>query len=226
MRYIRKRRFPARYRTAKSGKKKPGKRLAFLATALLLLWEAVCEAGLSSVSKELTEEAARGYLLSCINSAVEEELADGGNSFVSVSRLESGEISLVSANTASLNSLKAGVLSRLSKSLNGKVTASVPVGSLTGVGVLNGRGPKAPVRLNLESSADVAFQTDFYSAGINQSCHRITMTVTVRAYSQSKRFETKIEESTSTVLAETVVMGDVPEIAVTGQERADAVNLP
>ncbi len=215
MRYIRKWRFPARYRPA-AGKKRKGRRAALAAAAVLLLWETASEAGLSSISQELTEEAARNYLLSSINQAVNEELQDREDAFVSVSRSQSGEVSAVSTNAAALNSLKAGVLSRLSKTLHGKVTAYVPIGSLVNVGILNGRGPGVPVKLNIEGSADVSFQTEFDSAGVNQSCHRITMTVKARAYSQSKRFETQVEDETATVLAETVVIGDVPDLALTG----------
>lgn len=214
MRYIQKRLFPARYRPT-SGRKRKG-RLVALAAAVLLLWGTISEAGLSAVSQELTEEAARSYLLSAINQAVNEEMQEGEGSFVAVCKSGSGEVSAVSADIAKLNSLKTGVMSRLSKSLNGKVTAYVPVGSLTNVGILNGRGPKVPIKLNLESSADISFQTEFDSAGVNQSCHRITMTVKARTYSQSQRFETRVEAQTVTVLAETVIVGAVPDVALTG----------
>ncbi len=214
MKYIWRRLFPARYRRT-AGRKGKKRRIVLAAAAVLTLWGTVSEAGLSSVSQELTEEAARNYVLSAINRAVDEELQNGEGSFVSVTRSEGGSVSSVSANAARLNSLRAGALARLAKSLNGKVTAAVPVGSLTNVGVLNGRGPKVPLKLNLEGSADISFQTEFVSAGINQSCHRIVMTVKVKAYSQSERFETQVEEETATVLAETVVVGDVPDVALT-----------
>ena len=38
------------------------------------------------------------------------------------------------------------------------------------------------------------------------------MTVRARAYSQSRRFETSAETESVTVLAETVVVGEVPEL--------------
>ena len=48
--------------------------------ALLLLGAIACsEWGLGSVSEELTQEAARGYVLSCVNQAVEEALEEDGN---------------------------------------------------------------------------------------------------------------------------------------------------
>lgn len=212
MRYINRRRFPARYRRSGGGKK--GRRIFFALAAAAALWLAVSEIGLSSISEELTQEAARGYLLASINRAVEEQLREGESPFVAVGQDESGQVSQVSADAGELNRLKSGVLSRLERLLDGRVTAYVPIGSLTNLGILNGRGPKVPVRLKLEGSADAEFQTEFVSAGVNQSCHRITMTVTARAYSQSKRFEAEVEESTATVLAETVVVGRVPQVAL------------
>lgn len=171
------------------------------------------EWGLGSISEELTREAVRGYVLSCVNQAVEEALEED-HSFVQVERDPSGEPVAVQTDTSALNDLRATMLSGLEKTLNGRITVQVPAGSLTGIALLNGRGFPIPLRLSLESYADLSFQTDFSSAGINQSCHRVTMTVTVQAYSQSKRFETQVQVESSTVLAETVLVGTVPEIAL------------
>lgn len=215
MRYIVKRRFPVRYRRS-AGKKRGFRRwLIPVLAGGLFLWLALSEIGLSSVSQELTEEAARSYLISSMDRAVKEELGDGESSFVQIARTGDGRVSDLSADAGKLNGLKSGVLSRLKKDLNGSVSAYVPIGSLTGVGVLNGRGPMVPVKLKLEGSANVSFQSEFDSAGVNQSVHRITMTVSARAYSQSKRFEARVEEETTAVLAETVLVGQVPQVALT-----------
>ena len=214
MRYILRRRFPARYRTAGTGKSKRRK-ILILAVSILLLWGILSETGLSSVTQELTETVTRGYLLSAMQQAVKEELQVEERNFVAVNRTGSGEISAVSADVTALNDLKAGTLLRLSRALNGKATARIPIGSLTNIGILNGRGPKVPVKLKLEGTADIAFRTDFSSAGINQSCHRITMTVTATVYSQSNRFEARVTDKTETVLAETVLVGEVPDAALT-----------
>ena len=189
------------------------KRIRPLAVAALMVLAggaAFCEWGLGSVSEELTREAARGYVLAQVNLAVEEAM-EGEGSFVAVENDEAGKPVAVVADAAALNELRSQVLSRLEETLNGSVTVTVPAGSLTGMALLNGRGFPVPLKLRLESSADLSFQTEFESAGINQSCHRITMTVTVQTYSQSKRFETQAQVETSTVLAETVLVGTVPQ---------------
>ena len=40
------------------------------------------------------------------------------------------------------------------------------------------------------------------------------MTVRARAYSPSKRFETSVETEAATVLAETMVVGEVPKLNI------------
>ena len=208
MRYIR-RRLPRRYRSS-GGKRR---RLLWLGLAVILI-AALCERAISGVSPELVEEAARGYVLECISRAVDAELEESDAPFVTVERESGGKISMVSADQERLNSLRAGVLERLSRSLKGKATVYVPVGSLTGVGLFNGRGFPVPVKLQLEGSAVVECSTEFTGAGLNQTCHRLMMTVRARAYSPSKRFETSVETEAATVLAETMVVGEVPKLNI------------
>ncbi len=208
MRYIRKK-FPRRYRGG--GKKR---RWAVWLVLAVIVIAVFCERAISGVSPELIEEAARGYVLECISEAVDAEMEEDKGPFVNVEKGSEGQVSLVSADQERLNSLRAGVLERLSHSLKGRATVYVPVGSLTGVGLFNGRGFPVPVKLQLEGSAIVEFSTEFTGAGMNQTCHRLVMTVRARAYSPSKRFETSVETETATVLAETMVVGEVPKMTL------------
>lgn len=206
------RRLGPRFRRKGLPKRKNGRfRLwILLCAAFFLLFGAFSERGLSSVSEELTREAAKGYLAKAVNRAVTDSLEGGEASFQKVCEQE-GQVSAVSTDIEALNQLKSHVLSKLSESLNGTVRVSVPVGSLTNIGLLSGRGFPVPLRLKLEGSADVAFQTEFLSAGVNQTCHRVTMVVRAQAFSQSRRFETYAQHETSTVLCETVIVGEVPQ---------------
>ena len=198
---------------SRSGKKGIGAALAAVIVSLLLGGTAFSEWGLGSVSEELVQEAMRAHALSCVNAAVGATLAEN-NTYVVVERNEAGEPEAVHTDTAALNALRTQLLSQLEESLNGTVTVEVPVGSLTGIALLNGRGFTVPLTLQVESSADLSFETEFVSAGINQSCHRVTMTIRIQGISQSMRFPAETETETSTVLAETVLVGDVPNAAL------------
>ena len=204
-----------RLRLSRRGRKQRGRGKALLAFAAAVLAGGVSfsEWGLGSISEELTQEAVRGYVLSCVNQSVAQAL-EGDPAFVTVERDSAGTPLAVHTDAAALNALRVQVLERLEETLNGSVTVEVPAGSLTGIALLNGRGFSVPFSVNLEAAADLSCQTEIVSAGINQSCHRVTMTVAVQAYSQSQRFQTQAQVETSTVLAETVLVGEVPEMAL------------
>ncbi|MGI6255633.1 MAG: sporulation protein YunB [Acutalibacter sp.] len=198
---------------SRSGKKGLGAGLLALVLSLALGGTAFSEWGLGAVSQDLVQEAMRAHALSCVNEAVGANLAEG-SSYVVVERNEAGEPEAVHTDAAALNTLRTQMLTQLEESLNGTVTVEVPIGSLTGIALLNGKGFSVPLTLYVESSADLSFQTEFVSAGINQSCHRVTMTIWTQGISQSKRFQAESETETSTVLAETVLVGDVPDGAL------------
>ena len=77
---------------------------------------ALSEWGLGSISEELTQEAARAYVLAQVNQAVEEALAQP-RPFVTIERDGEGEPVAVQADTAALNELRLQVLGTLEDSL-------------------------------------------------------------------------------------------------------------
>lgn len=200
---------------ARARPKRRGGRLLLWGAGLALVgWAWFSEWGLGSVGPELTQEAARGFVLGEINRALEAELEEEPLSLVSLERDGAGEVQAVHTDAGALNALRVRLLGRLEEELNGTASLEIPAGSLTGVALLNGRGFPVPLKLRLESSADLSFSTEFAAAGVNQVCHRVTMTVKVWAYSQSKRFPVHVEEEVTTVLAETLLAGQVPQAFV------------
>ena len=135
MRYIG-RRFRTRSRRGKKRKGVCRFRLVLVFLGVLaVICAAVSEKGLSSISEELTKETARNYLVSTVNRAVNNQLESGKSSFVEVSRSGSGQVSAVSADSEAINRLKGNILTELTKELNGKCSVSVPIGSLSEVGL-------------------------------------------------------------------------------------------
>lgn len=188
------------------------KRLALVVTIALIGWAVLSEVGLSAVSDELVCEAVRSRILSCVNSALANELDKTDGEFVTVSRDDTGKIISITADALQLNSFKQGVLSQLKKNLNGSTTVNIPLGSLTAIRILNGRGPHVLLKLRLESAISISFDTKLITAGVNQSCYKITATVAIDSYSQSKSFNANVSASATAVLAEAVIVGEVPSL--------------
>ena len=111
-----------------------------------------------------------------------------------------------------VNTIKSDFAKRLTKSLkNDKIQISVPLGDVIGHPSTLGRGPRIPIKLSGFTSAVTDIESEFISAGINQTLHRISMTVTLECTLILPRFRTKKLTETLTVpLSEVVIVGQVP----------------
>ena len=214
MRYIK-----GRWVKAPKGKKRfKIKPLFCLLFIIMLSYAAVSEIALSSATLEITQEAARQHQSVSIADVVQ-GMSEKAGGFTVITGDNAGKIASIEANTKELNKFKAQLTKAIQKKLNGKASVSVPVGSFTGVSVFNGRGFKVPLKLQFESSVDVSFHSELVSAGINQSCHRIYMTVSVHSVSQSRNFNVSNSYETQFMLSETVIVGQVPEFMLAGDSR-------
>ena len=88
---------------------------------------------------------------------------------------------------------------------------SIPVGTLTGFSLLAGRGPRISVRMESVGSSEANFHNEFVSAGINQTKHQIILTVDVSVSILLPGFTTATKVSNSFIVAETVIVGAVPD---------------
>ena len=90
----------------------------------------------------------------------------------------------------------------------------IPFGSLTGSYLLAGKGPSLKIRICPVGKAEVEIRSDMESAGINQTRHRISAVVTVEMSSSLPLYSFESEVKSEFLLAETVMIGDVPNFAI------------
>lgn len=124
-----------------------------------------------------------------------------------------GRVSAISSNMAEFNRLQtlidASILQRLGDISTS--TLSIPIGTLSGVTLLSGRGPALEIRMQSVGSSTSRFENEFTSAGINQTKHRVVLEVEVFVSILLPAFRTATEVTGSYVVAETVIVGIVPE---------------
>ena len=124
-----------------------------------------------------------------------------------------GRINAMTTNIVTANKLKSFLaLSILTRITNVDETElNIPVGNLTGISVLAGRGPEMKVKVIPIGSVQTELSSQFVSAGINQTQHRIIMEVTsnVDIILPSETVSTTV--SVNVVIAETVIVGSVPD---------------
>jgi sporulation protein YunB len=148
--------------------------------------------------------------------AVDEAIQNGSISYeqlISFEKDGNGAIAAVHSNMAACNRLQAEILDIILERIS-QVSArelSIPIGTLSGFSILAGRGPRITVRMESLGSSSARFKNEFYSAGINQTNHRIILYIDVSISILLPGFTTATKVSNAVTVAETVIVGNVPE---------------
>lgn len=190
--------------------------------ALLLLVGAIvfglAEWRIHSVFADVTYNQARQMINQAVNEAVERVSQEETEPLFTSVQGEDGSIQSLSVNAAAMNHVKSQVALAVQEAMSGNhCEAGVPLGTLLGSALLHGCGPSLPLRVSADGNVVVDYESTFSSAGMNQTCHRIILTVKVEAFTYVPGASARIEEETSVVLTETVIVGDTPQL-VTGWE--------
>jgi len=169
------------------------------------------------IIKSITTNQARIKSVDTINRVITEELNKNGvtyNDLVTVERDSAGKILAITTKMVKMNELKSAIVANVQKEIgdDGHMDIGIPLGTLTGSELLHGWGPKVPLRLTLSGNVNADFKSSFESAGINQTKHQILLNIHTSVYSFMPGFDTTTEVETDVPVAETIIVGDVPQV--------------
>lgn len=175
------------------------------------------EARIQPVLSAMAESRAKNIASEAVNDAIQKVLCEKNlryENLVELTKNDSGKITSVIVDSVKMNQLCAEIRGIITDTLNnlGEKTISIPIGSLTGVDILAGRGPKLDIEITLSGSATTRIDNDFHTAGINQTRHQMILDVQTKIYVIMQSGNISSEISNSIVVAETVIVGEVPEI--------------
>ena len=170
--------------------------------------------------RPLAAAAAKTQAENTVTRLVEEAvLADltqcgvGYGDFVRVERNASGSITALTCDMAALNRLRGQLLEAVLGELEGIRVSDIqiPLGSLLDLDILWAKGPSIKVHNMSVGTVTAEFESEFTSAGINQTIHRIWLQVEVplELILPHDRVETVV--TTRLCVAETVIVGQVPD---------------
>ena len=175
--------------------------------------------------------AARYQVRSQVTAAVEQwaarDLQERGvdySDFVAITRNEAGEITALSADMARLNLLRAELSAHLLERLeDSQLELTIPVGSLLPLEPTWARGPELHLRALALGTASAEFESEFTSAGINQTRHRLWLELSVPVTVLLPGGGEELTVDSRLCVAETVIVGQVPQTWFqTGGLPADA----
>lgn len=153
-----------------------------------------------------------------INNIVNEKIASqvSYNDLVMVHKDNNGRIVLIRPNTIMLNKIMATTVLEISNSM-GQMQGSainIPLGQLSGSNLLAGYGPKIQVKIIPAGQVHVEVHDKFEQAGINQTRHLIYFNIKAAIQVAVPLMKEYVEVNTTIPLAETIVVGDVPQTYV------------
>lgn len=158
----------------------------------------------------------RSYATQVISESVKDVIEEKGAEYtdlVTVNTDGEGNVLSLSSNIINVNRLKSEVSLKILSILSDddRRLLKIPIGNLTGMYLLSGRGFKLSIRLIPTDSVITALESSFSEVGINQSWHRITMKITVKLGVIILGEHNTIEVTDSVVIADTVIVGRVPD---------------
>ena len=135
------------------------------------------------------------------------------NDLISLEKDADGGIAALQSNMAEFNRLQSAITKDILDRLGqvSEMDLTIPLGTLTGSALLVGRGPSLSVRMQSLGSCSAHFENQFDQAGINQTTHRILLCVDVSMSILLPGFRTSTQVSNSFSVAETVIVGNVPD---------------
>ena len=186
--------------------------LLALSTVGLLLFRVKYSAAIRS----LAETQVKNTTSDLINDAIDRQIEDGRIQYDRMVYFEKdldGRITALKTNMSEVNRLKTDILNLINDEILALSTddLGVPLGSLFLPELFSGRGPSIPVEILSIRNSDASFSSNFSAAGINQTLQQMNMhvsvDVTVLVLGQTNSFTI----SSQVVVAETIIVGDVPE---------------
>lgn len=167
-----------------------------------------------SISTQIAVSDARDVVTVQINNAISDIMSEGqytGDYFVTFEKGAGGEVSAISCNMARINALSAEILDRVTGSADIYTdTVQIPLGNLSGLSLLMGRGPKVPVEIVTLTSSHVEFSNNLITAGINQTKHQISLRIVVDIDILVPWGSESTQVVSEVLIADTVIVGQVP----------------
>lgn len=189
-------------------------------TILILLFHAV-QLRIEPVLRQAARLEGNRMLQQLIHEQVAQCLSENSGPFSRVDYSDDGKVRSVGLDVPAVNALKTRLAVALSEQLAGRsgTTLSIPIGTIFGGPLFHGRGPTLPFLLCPYSCAEVSFEQDFSSAGINQTVYRVRLRVQASMAGLLGRRQAVSQVDTSFLLEERLIAGEVPRICLETQAR-------
>ena len=209
-------------------RKRRRRRLALL---LILLLMVICtltiQLRLLPLARQMAVTQVVNNASNIINDAIDSQIRNNAidyNSMVSLEKNGDGSVSALKTNIAEVNRLKTQIIDQVNQELLDldMEQIGIPIGNLLFPAFFSGRGFLLPVKVLSIQSSEATFENKFSQAGIIQTLHQILMNISIQMLVVSPGGTDVAEVSSQVVVAETVIVGMVPDNYLTLDPENDS----
>ena len=169
------------------------------------------------VAQSVATGKAKYIMSDFINSSVVEDMGNSGaiySQITKVERNEKNEISAIYTDMKKINFLKSHIASLIQNKIANfkEKTFWISLGTLSGFEILNGKGPKVPMKISIAGNVFTNFNNKFSNAGINQTIHQIYVNIHTKICITIPGSTCTSESDDEILVSETVIVGKVPRV--------------
>lgn len=187
--------------------------LTLYVIGMVLLCLICVEWSLRAVAREYALARGRMIANDAVNQAcLQEDFAMWYDQLVHITRNEKGDVQSVQIDGFALNQLSGRIAQRTRELLTqtGEEPVRIPFAGVLGIQAVGVKGPAFVVSCRAVPAVDTQLYSQFLSAGINQTNHRITAKVDVLIRFILAGQSVDYSFQTDTILCETLIVGTVP----------------
>lgn len=212
--------------------KRKRKRLTIAISSIILLFAVVVvyiRFVVTPVVKTVAEEKVRALTVSTVNAAVTSVL-EAEPSFVDMVEYghdANGDLNSIKINATRINAVMQRSVQKTQNGLSDMISSGVniPVGSVSGITFLSGKGPNLNVAVIPVGSVDARLRSEFSEIGINQTIHKIYLSLDSTIKIIIPGAGNTIKSSSEVLLVESVIIGKVPDTYLNATTMEDMMDL-
>lgn len=138
-----------------------------------------------------------------------------------------GDVTLIEAKSTNINKFarEIAILTQRYLENNGHTEISIPLGTLSGITMFVGSGPDVNIEILPIGVANCDFYSEFKSAGINQTIHKIYVSVMLSVTVALPMSEINVETQSKILVIENLIVGRVPETYLGVGKISSGLNL-
>lgn len=137
------------------------------------------------------------------------------------------EISMIQANSPRINAIAREIANLAQANLDslGVQEISIAVGTFTGIALLTGFGPDIKINIVPIGTANCDFVSQFQSAGINQTVHKIYIDVYADVNIITPIDEPTVQVKAEVLVCENLIVGEIPDVYLDASGSNDLFEL-